>query len=279
MHRGNSETRHARGLAIRRAGLLGVAVVVLLVARSARADNHALAMSYYDRWAPYSQGDQYSATGILPALIDAIVTDGMGIAVTHVAAPWKRAQKLVEEGRLDGFVTEPTPERLRYTRRSRSVVYRLDMRAFVVADGAAQALITSDGSLDTLRRLSGCELLGNGWGARFARDNRLRQTTAPDLGLCLRQLAAGRFDYLIQPRASILHRLRQTPIDVRIVPAGPVYGRMGFALMIGKYSRFARNDFLARFDDTVRAMQADGRYAALIARLEGAQTVTHSPAD
>ena len=98
----------------------------------------------------------------------------MGRAVSHVGAPWKRAQKMVEAGRADAFVTVPTDVRLAYTDSSRNVVFTFEQRAFVKKGGAAEMALMEDPSLASIAKLRVCDILGNGWAIRFYAPTRHR---------------------------------------------------------------------------------------------------------
>jgi len=241
--------------------------VIVAFAAPALADE-PLKLSFNSKWPPYSEGQGDTSKGLLPALMTEIIEHRMGVPVRHYGSPWNRAQKLVENGQLDGFVTVATPKRLAYTLSSETVVYTFEIKPVVKKGGKAVGALAAGPTVDTLRKLRVCHDLGNGWGKRFTEKNDLKFVTASDLTACLRMIDKGRMDISLQAVAAASKVIRDMKLDDSLDIIDPAYGSMKFTLMLGNKSKFGA-DFLKRFDETVRAMKDDGSYIELIERLRG----------
>lgn len=96
-----------------------------------------LKVAYSERWAPYSYINSAGrADGIFVDLINDIFADQLGFRVKHYVLPWKRAQRLVETGKYDALMAVPTAERLAFAKPSRSILYKLQVKAFIARESA-----------------------------------------------------------------------------------------------------------------------------------------------
>lgn len=227
-----------------------------------------LRMSYNSDWPPYSSGVGETVKGILPDLMTEIVGKRMGMKVRHLGYPWKRVQRAVELGSLDAMVTVPTDARLNYARSSRETVYTVEMRPVVVRGSGAEQQIGDAPVPATLRRLRVCDIIGNGWGKRFAEQHGLAPIMATKASSCLRMVARGRTDVTVQATAVANKEIAVEALQDRLAVLPVPLGSMEFTLLLSRRSALG-DEFMEKFDDTVRGMIADGSYQALIERLQG----------
>ncbi|MGB0468018.1 MAG: transporter substrate-binding domain-containing protein, partial [Pontibacterium sp.] len=109
-----------------------MAVCGFLVSLPLQADHEVLDVVYSDQWPPYSySNEQGQPDGILVHLVDRLLGQQLKIPLKHHILPWKRAQKLVEQGHFDAMMAVPTPDRLLYAERTQSVLYQFKVQAFV----------------------------------------------------------------------------------------------------------------------------------------------------
>lgn len=226
-----------------------------------------LRMSYNSDWPPYSSGVGETVKGILPDLMTEIVGKRMGMKVRHLGYPWKRVQRAVELGSLDAMVTVPTDARLNYARSSRQVVYTVEMRPVVVRGSGAEQQIGDAPVPATLRRLRVCDIIGNGWGKRFAAEHELAPVMATKAASCLRMVARGRADVTVQATAVANKEIAVEALQDRLSVLSVPLGSMKFTLLLSRRSSLGE-EFMEQFDDTVQGMIADGSYQALIERLQ-----------
>ena len=93
---------------------LPVLVGADVVADPARAQNGPIHMGYFDKYPPFSNKD---ASGHMSGLlVDSVelVGKGAGLSFDHQGFPWARAQRMVEQGELDGLCTLETATRSAY---------------------------------------------------------------------------------------------------------------------------------------------------------------------
>jgi len=227
-----------------------------------------ISISYNSDWPPYSHGLRGEVAGILPRLLDELVGKRLGYTVRHNGAPWKRAQRLVEQGKLDAFVTVPTPARLKFSKRSASIVYRMEMLASVKRFSEAHKKLGANQTIDTVRTMRVCDLLGNGWAEQFYAKHNVDYFKAANAADCLRLISRGRADVIIQPAAVAVAEIKAAGLKDKIAILPTAYGALKFTLLVS--SKFEGADaLLTRFDELVERMRGDGSYGRLIANLRG----------
>ena len=226
-----------------------------------------LKMTYNSDWPPYSEGVGDKVSGILPELMTEIVENRMGIKVSHHGYPWKRVQRAVELGKLDAMVTVPTKARLDYAESSKSIVYTIQMHPIVVRGSSTETKINASPTPATLRSLKVCDIIGNGWGKRFAATNEIAPIMATKVSNCLRMIAKGRVDVSIQSLAVATRQIGAEKLDDELAILPIPYGQMKFTLLVSKQSKLEPG-FMEEFDKTLNEMIEDGSYDALVKRLQ-----------
>ena len=192
----------------------------------------------------------------------------MGRAVSHVGAPWKRAQKMVEAGRADAFVTVPTDVRLAYTDSSRNVVFTFEQRAFVKKGGAAEMALMEDPSLASIAKLRVCDILGNGWAIRFYAQHGIEFHAGKRLESCMKQIAGNRMDVIIHSTTAGMSEVNILGLEGAISMLPTVYNGMSFTLMISKKSDID-DGFLDEFDSMIDGLKDDAVFDSIIEEVRG----------
>lgn len=240
----------------------------LAISISASAAAETIKLSYNSDWPPYSFGEQENVKGVLPDLLEEIIGNRMGITTEHFGFPWKRAQENIRSARLDAMVTFPSEQRLEYALSSKNIVFSLQQRPVVQKGSTAESLLMKSPTIETLRGLDPCMMIGDGWSQTFYKDNNITPSTAPDTQSCLRLVASGRKDVFLHMEAAVNDNLRKADIPREEIDHLPVvFGQMNFTLLLSKDSPLAQGDFLKHFDETIQKMRADGSYDALVQRL------------
>lgn len=230
------------------------------------AESKAFKLTYNADWPPYSSGPAEQVDGILPALLRTIIESNLGMPVVSVGAPWKRAQHMVQEGTADGMVTVPTKERLLHSIRSKNIVYKLEMKPAVRNGSAAHYKLSANPTVETLRSLNVCDILGNGWAARFFHENAIKYQTVANVATCLNMVEKGRMDVVIQPAASIASEIKMAGHKDRLTVLPITFGQMDFTLLVSKKSSHGAK-FVEQFDATLARMKENGTYDAEIEKL------------
>ncbi len=125
----------------------------------------SITIVYGAHYKPFAWGENNIAYGVQKDFVEAVLGGKMGIKVKHEAYPWKRCQRMVREGSVDGFFTVATPERAEYTMSS-APFYETH---FVMHTGKLNpnvARLKTVRSLEELERLHNINhiyMLGSGW--------------------------------------------------------------------------------------------------------------------
>jgi polar amino acid transport system substrate-binding protein len=223
-------------------------------------------LTYNSEWPPYSIGAGNKVSGILPDLLHHLINDRMGLPTEHSGYPWKRVQRSVETGKQDALITVPTDKRLTWSYSSKSVVYSVEMKAVVKRGSAAEKALMSNTDAAALAKFNVCDILGNGWGSKFLMTHKIPYQTASNVGRCLDMISRGRMDVSVQSVAVAGQNIRDTKLDGDLVILPQTYGSMDFTLLVSKKKPGAR-EFLAKFDQVVGGMQADGSLQELVGKL------------
>ena len=197
-----------------------------------------------------------------------IVAKRMNQPIAQYGAPWSRAQRYVQVGDLDGFVTTPTAERLEYTLRSKNIVYKFEMRAVVKRGSKAHELLRAAPGIASIMKLKVCDIAANSWAQRFYGKHEIRFREAARVYSCLKRIKRGRSDVLIQPSAVAVKEIVDAKMQKDVIVLPHVFGGMEFALMVSKRSPYA-SGFLEKFDRTLSQMKQDGSFDRILARLHG----------
>jgi len=173
---------------------------------------------------------------------------------------------MVKTGEIDAFVSVPTDERLTYAISSREEIYRVEMRTTVKRGSLAEKMLTEKPNPKTLRSLRMCDILANGWGKDFAMKHTLQPVTVLNVAGCLRMVRKGRVDATLQSSVVASREIRTQNLEKDLFILPPVYGTMVFTVLLSRKSA-AGQEFIDRFDRTLRQMKQDGSYVRLLKHL------------
>lgn len=243
-----------------------VLFVLLIDANPGGAADTKLKIAYNSDWPPYSMGAANSVHGILPDLIEEIISKKVGVEVEAVGYPWARVQHLVKSGYVDGFVTVPTKARLNYALSSNEIAYSVEMRAAVQTGSDAEKTIAAKPSPETLRSYRYCDIRANGWGKAYADKYAIQPVVASKVVSCLLMIQQGRVDVTLQSTVVAERAMRANGLEQDLTILPTVFGEMAFTFLLSKKSTFGQA-FLDRFDKAVAEMKESGEYARLVRRI------------
>ncbi len=224
----------------------------------------SITLVYANKWAPISAGDEEQVQGILPDLMHEILHIRMGYDVTHLGRPWGRAQKDIENGVADGFITTPTETRKAYANTSEQDVLYIPFQAFVRKNSAAEVTIKKGIALNKLENSTFCDVLGNNWAVEFYKARGIDYLTVPSIDICLKMLNKGRADVIIHasPVTQLFIKKLEFSDSISMIPH--VYKESPkFPLLISKKSNLSA-EFFDHFDETVAKMKKTGEYDRLL---------------
>lgn len=171
---------------------------------------------------PYNmRGDDGRITGIYADMLG-MIGKALDISIDYRPYPWPRAQKMVEDGEADGFVTIPTEARRQYARFVPAPLVSTESPLLVTVKGAKNApTLKAATSLEDLKKFRIGDYRGNSYGDSLHKDWADKHVVA-DLPNVLKILVGGRIDYTVQIQEivqyyakidSIADRLDYTPLN------------------------------------------------------------------
>ena len=211
---------------------------------------------YFDNYAPFSwKGSDGQMQGVFVDLLNFVLSEELGIAVSHHGYPWRRAQLLVKNGQADAFVAPITAERLSFAAVSQQPLL---LSRFVLFTRAQHPQISHFSAAESLRDLVEYRFitqLGDGWAQQNLSDMRVEYVDKLDT--VLRMLAQGRDDLFVES-ALVGHYnigrldLREQVVEVpeQVVETSPYH------LFLGKRSGYYSRQLLERFDNKMTALSA-----------------------
>jgi len=241
--------------------------LTLFCAVGAVAKDSKITINYADDYPPLSYREQGSVQGVLPALMNNIIAQGMSYQIIHRSKALKRAQQEVWSGRADALITSVNPERLKHSYRSDKPVFRLTFRPFTQVNSPAAMALENNPPISKLKNFRFCDVHGNLWGKRFYEKHNIKFHTTRSFKACLRLLTVGRTDIVIHSDhilSTIIHENdwdNQIKAHPQVMPESPE-----FYFLLSKKSKLGRN-FIAQFDLTLMRMKNDGSYARLMRTL------------
>ncbi len=221
-----------------------------------------IVVAYNSDWGPYSKGQSNEVHGILPEVLDQIFKSELNMAVKHVGYPLKRVLKGVETGAVDAMISIPTPQRRRYAIESQEGVYRVELRSVErVKHHHAPIMATIKPS----KKRHSCRPSDVDWKGFLDQNFNVVPVIESKIAGCLRMVASKRVDLTIMSTAVAQKQIVDDGLQDRLIIMPKVWGQPVYKFMLSKNSRYG-NDFLARFDETLRNLKTTGAYQDLMQR-------------
>lgn len=103
---------------------------------------------------PTSYAENGKAAGVLKELLDAVFSELPAYRLVYQVVPWTRAQRAVEDGSMDMFITFPSASRVTYSAFTAQPIYALDYGTIVYDRTSAKAAkIAAARSFEDLRNM------------------------------------------------------------------------------------------------------------------------------
>ncbi len=247
--------------------IIALTIISIAGANFSYAEPPIFKVAYASEWAPISFGENDKVKGILPDLIEEIISKRMNIKVVHRGLPWARAQKAVENGVVDAFVTTATEQRLLYSMRSTTNILRVPFQAFTLKGSEVEIELTHGSSIANLGDYLYCDVLGNGWAKAFYNRRNIDYLVTSTLDNCLNMMVANRVDVIIHASPVAQMFIRKLAIDNKINMLPKIYPESPeFPLLLSKKSDFG-SVFLQKFDAIVKDMKKSGEFAQLMKKI------------
>lgn len=217
---------------------------------------------YFDDFAPYSWKTDGRMEGIFIELVNTVIAEGMGIAVHHAGYPWERAQRMVEAGQADAFITVPTPKRRAYCDISKAALTIFSLSPFTHKNNPRMDALKRIETIQDLSEFSIVTYTGNGWAKSRLAGMNIFWTPTRDNALFL--LFKNKYDLFVGAPKTVAFVLKRLGYEGDIIQLPAVLETTPFNLCVGKQS--AHRHILPDFDAAIEAMRASGRLQAITDR-------------
>ena len=231
-------------------------IVFILMSAPPLYAGEPLVFSYSDHFPPFSWIKNKQNMGIIIDVVNEALIKRLNLKVRYMAAPWVRAQQMVQDGTADAFITVASEKRKTYTTTSSEPIIMISLSFFVVKDFPKINQLIHAQSFEDLKEFRFISNRGNGlWEEKLKGmkvewlNNRYNIPffLVAGRGAIWPELAhVGR--YVIK-RADATDAIVEIPINI---PAPTQY----FLLHIGKKSEYLK--IIPQFDETIREMKKEG---------------------
>ncbi len=186
------------------------------------------------------------------------------IPLKKAVYPWKRAQKLIKEGKADGIVTVYTKERQKYMVATKPIWYITETLLFR-RDNPKACKILKVNSFEDLREFVIVETIGSGWTKEKFNEYKIRNVIwVPTVESALNMVAKGRADvymmYSWKAFSILLKKRAEEGPFVKgyqnMVVISPTFAKIPFSLLIRKDSPFVKK--IKDFNKVIEEMEKDG---------------------
>ncbi|MGC9422056.1 substrate-binding periplasmic protein [Vibrio sp.] len=217
----------------------------------------SMTLVYYEDFPPYSFRDQQgNMTGILIDIADQVLQTRMGVELIHRGYPWERAQRMVQQGQADAFITIATANRLLYTDASTEAVIVGPMNLFVSPNNRKLAQIKNAQTMDDLSPFLILDYQGNHWGNQHFPEEKFQRFLTSNLSNALIMLAHGRGDVLVTDKIVADYLMAQLNLQEKILQLPIQLTEVKFSLCISKTSSF--HHLLAEFNQQIALFREQG---------------------
>lgn len=238
-------------------------LILSLVSTSAFAKT-SMTIVYYDSFPPYSFRDENgNMAGIFIDIADQVLQDKMGISVLHRGYPWARAQKMVQMGEADAFITVATQARQEYTNVSSTPVIVGPMNLFVNPTNRNLDQIEHIQTTEDLSPFLILDYQGNNWGNQHFPEDKFRRLLTSNLSNALTMLAHGRGDVIATDKIVADYLMAQLNLQGLIIELPIILAEVEFSLCIGKSSPF--NSLLPEFNRQMALFRLQGHIETVLA--------------
>ncbi len=219
---------------------------------------------YYDNYAPYAWTDNHSEVkGVFVDIIDSILSKHMQLSVSHIGLPWGRAQRLVEQGKVDAMIAPVTEARLDYALSSRDAIWEGNFVLFTRHDHPDIQSFARSASLAQLKSARFVTQIGDGWANQNLKNYNLKFTH--DLNSVLSMLSLGRADLFVEDELVGTYNIGLLDMadTVNKVP--------GFQLKDTDYHLFVskkspHRKLISQINDKLRLLKEAGDFKKIVAR-------------
>lgn len=208
---------------------------------------------YFDSYPPRSWQENGQMKGILVDIANEAIQKRAGIPLIHEGYPWARAQKMVETGLADAFITVPTAQRRAYTVVSEEPVIQFNLYIATYKDNPNLEQLKAVTSIDELKPFTLVDYYGNGFAERRLKDHQVEWL--PNIASVYPFLAEKKAEVLLVSDRG-LYDLNRLGYQDRIITLPQAVFSLSFHLCISKLSSYTES--LPAIDEALRQTRNAG---------------------
>ena len=190
-----------------------------------------------------------------------ILSNRLKVVYTCTALPWARAQREVENGVYDGFVSILSAERKRYAQAHTIPLFTTKMYLYMRADDPRRVAFDRHTDLALLKELHFVTAVGDNWAKTHLQPLGIAIDWANGTIGTLKKIESHRGDVTIDTPAAIDPFLIELGLTEKIVRLNGVIDQADSFLMLNKSSPYI--GLLNDVDKSLKAMKADGSLSKL----------------
>lgn len=221
-----------------------------------------LAFNHY--WPPYSAQDEHQRpAGIFFDILNEALNQRMRIPFEAVSLPWARVQSYIRGRKVDGLITVPTRERLRYLVASKNV-FSISLHVYVNSVSPNYTAFADVTDVAGLSPFQACEINGNQSAIeRYQRFQLEKVKLVAKYTQCFKMLSHQRVDFVVVPRALARKLIVDLDMPASIVEV-PLQISANHHLLLHKQSPYV--DVLPELNRVIQKMREEGVIEEIVAR-------------
>jgi len=245
--------------------LILIFLSILFCSFSAQAQNQKATplLVFSDSYVPMSWKSDEGLQGILVDVIKNTLSD---VPIRFEGYPWARAQVLVKRDDADGFITIPTPARLKYVKCSDEPVINVSIGIYTYENHPRMNELLKVKSYNDLKGFLISDYVGNGWAKK--KFSRLNVTWAKTIEQTYKMLINKRADVLIRNQFNFGYFSQNLKGADKISKLPTSLSDVKFHLCIRKNSKHL--NLLKTFDVAMQRLRQSGKYIEILKRYNSA---------
>ncbi|MGD9200267.1 MAG: transporter substrate-binding domain-containing protein [Chitinispirillia bacterium] len=217
----------------------------------------------HDDYKPYHWLDKNNrSVGIFIDICEEVFKK-LGCDVVCTQYPWARAQKEVNEGVDDAYISTPTPIRLKHIVPVEESFVVMDKTLFTYVGHPKIEGLKKIQKLSELKDYKILDYLGNGWAKKTLIDEMgFKIDFAPTVDNVLQKLTARRGDVFIEDPKLVHFNAKMLGLSSKIVELPAVFESTNFNLCVSKKSEFKKE--IQKISDVLREIKKDGTFDKIL---------------
>ncbi|HYX32285.1 MAG TPA: transporter substrate-binding domain-containing protein [Oligoflexus sp.] len=216
-------------------------------------------IGFSNDYEPVSFARHGKAVGISPDIVREAI--GNELTVEFVSLPWVRAQRMVEEGKLDAMFSIATQAREVYSIPSALPGFTGEFRGYTYIHHPQMERLSRVKRIEEIKDLVACEYLGSGWGNQHLKSVLQRIEFSPTLATKLEMTRWKRCDFIVELDFLVDYQNNRSSLD-KLVKLPAVYQTVSFRLLLSKKSAY--KELLTVFDKNIVNLEKAGRVRSII---------------